>query len=170
MGTIVYTPEQIAQKWEFEKAGKPWPPPPMKAAPVQTQEDANLALRAAVMGAPIDGVNRNLKTLLDELFKRHGVEPAEELVRMATERDALGNFILTIDQRIKIWSDLLSYRMPRLKAMEVSGQLDHSLTVIVRKFGEGDMLIERARPIEIVELGSGKSQKDPVQVEIKKIS
>lgn len=165
LGSLVLTPEQIKQKWEFERAGKAWPPMVdtktllHQQLKISATEDQNLALRQAVLESPI-ATNANLRTLLDQLFKRHGVEPAEELLKMAMKRDAIGNFELTTDQRIKVWAELLAYRMPKLKAQEVSGQIDHSLTVIVRKFGDGDTLIERsAKKIEV-----------PIEVEIKKIA
>lgn len=103
---------------------------------------------------------QELRKRLDDTLQEHGVSPEGELVRMALERypadfivpELAGQFTLTADQRIKIWCELLSYRMPKLKAMEVSGQVDASLTVIVRKFGD-DAMVERkiaAVPVEAI--------------------
>ena len=75
---------------------------------------------------------------LEELCRKHGVQPAEELIKMALENGLDGKPMLTSDQRIKIWAELLSYQMPKLKAVENHSQVDASLTVVVRRFG-GDL-------------------------------
>lgn len=72
---------------------------------------------------------------------KYGVDPADELVRMALEQDDTGKFILTADQRIGIWKELLSYRLPKLKSAQMAGQIDQSLTVIVKRFGENGQLV-----------------------------
>jgi hypothetical protein len=59
---------------------------------------------------------------------------------------ARGQLVCTTDQRIKIWTEILQYQMPKLKAVEVSGQVDNTITVIVRRFGE-DSVIERKIPV-----------------------
>lgn len=99
-----------------------------------------------------------IREYLDETLKRHGIKAAfEPLIEMATERwpdtaePAIirGTFRLDADQRIKIWTEILSYQLPKLKAMEVSGQIDNSITVMVRRFGGGDAVIERAASIPV---------------------
>ena len=111
-----------------------------------------------------------IREYLDETLKKHGIKAAfEPLIQMATEvwpdtaEPAIirGQFRLDADQRIKIWTEILSYQLPKLKAMEVSGQIDNSITVMVRRFGGGDAVIERSAsiPVEskVVEMKSAAS-------------
>jgi hypothetical protein len=82
---------------------------------------------------------KQLKRTLDDVLDKYGVEPAEELVKLAVERiSATGAFILDVDQRIQIWRDLLQYRMPKLRAVETHGTLDHTITVEIKRFGDTD--------------------------------
>ena len=93
-----------------------------------------------------------LREWLNEHLNKHGIKAAfEPLIEMAIERypqdyvvpELRGMFKLDADQRIKIWTEILSYQLPKLKAIEVGGQVDMGLTVIVRRFGGGDAVIER---------------------------
>jgi hypothetical protein len=92
-----------------------------------------------------------LRIELDNILKKNGINAAfEPLVELALERypkdfsvaNLAGQLVCSVDQRIKIWTELLSYQLPKLKAIEVAGQVDHSLTVVIRRFG-GDTLLER---------------------------
>lgn len=84
-----------------------------------------------------------MKLTFDAICERHGVEPADELIRIATARDEEGRHILPAKERASIWADLLQYRMPKLRATEVSGKIDHSLTIVVQRFGSGEKLSEK---------------------------
>jgi hypothetical protein len=65
---------------------------------------------------------------------RHGVDPVDELIKMALEQLPNGaGFRLTADQRIGIWQKLVEYRHPKLSALKSVGAVDRSLTVIIRK-------------------------------------
>lgn len=88
----------------------------------------------------------SIRAHLDAMLAKHNIRAAfEPLIEMATERypddfkvEVLrGEFKCDVDQRIKIWTEVLSYQLPKLKAMEVSGQIDNQLTVIVKRFGQG---------------------------------
>jgi hypothetical protein len=165
--------EEIQQKWRVEELGHPWPlPEGYRYDPVTDRvlEEGRSVGRAAGGRSPTVMSTRredkhsptprqDLSKKLDDLFARHGVEPAEELIMMAMERGEDGQHRLSDEQRIRVWSELLGYRMPKLRSMEVRGEVDHSLTVIVRKFGE-DVIIER---------DASKSLGAPIDVEIKKI-
>jgi hypothetical protein len=70
---------------------------------------------------------------IDELFKQKGVDPAEKLIELAEERDCQGRPTCSRDQLITIWSKLMEYHRPKLSAIKTAGQIDHSLTVVVRK-------------------------------------
>lgn len=91
------------------------------------------------------GGSASLREHLDSILAKHGIKAAfEPLIAMAMEQwpkdehtpqVLWGQFKLEADQRIKIWCEILSYQLPKLKAMEVSGQVDNSLTVYVKRFG-----------------------------------
>lgn len=89
-----------------------------------------------------------LRIALDTILRKNGINAAfEPLVELALERYSpghpmAGQLVCSVDQRIKIWTELLSYQLPKLKAMEIAGQVDHSLTVVIRRFG-GDAVVER---------------------------
>lgn len=131
----IMTPEEIRQKWEFERAGRPWPPvqehKELLNEVAKLRED-NKELKHTRKHTPTE-----LKKTLDLLFESYGIDPAKELVELAISTDGNGNFLCTIDQRIKIWAELLSYRAPKLKAIEMSGHVDHEMTVVVQKFEMG---------------------------------
>lgn len=77
-----------------------------------------------------------LRRGLDEIFQEYGVEPAEELVRLAVEKMESGIHVLDTDQRIQIWRDLLQYRMPKLRAVETKGTVDHKISITIKRFGD----------------------------------
>lgn len=96
-----------------------------------------------------------LRQRLDETLAGFGINAAfEPLIELATERfpkdyhdeKLRGAFVCTVDQRIKIWTELLSYQLPKLKAVEVAGQVDNSITVLIRRFGD-DAILERGNSI-----------------------
>lgn len=105
-----------------------------------------------------DEINRNeiekkkaspveMRRQLGEILEKYGIEPAEELIKLATEVDGNGKLVATRSERTKIWTEILQYRMPKLKSVEMSGTVDNTITVVVRKFG-GDTIVERdAHPV-----------------------
>lgn len=105
----------------------------------QEEEIARLSKRNKLQAlSPVE-----LRAKLDQLFEKYGVEPAEELIQLATMRDESGRLVLAVQDRIKIWSELLQYRMAKLKSMDVSGQVDLSLTIEVVKFGTGEVIEQK---------------------------
>ena len=118
---------------------------------LKVAEEEKLLLSAKLKSQTPQG----LRLRLEECLKQFGITAAfEPLIELATERypmdhpveAARGQLVCTTDQRIKIWTEILQYQMPKLKAVEVSGQVDNSITVIVRRFGD-DSVIERKIPV-----------------------
>jgi len=97
--------------------------------------------------------NAAQQSKIEELMMRHGVDPVDELIKMAMEQLPGGaGFRLTPEQRISIWSKLVEYRHPKLSALKSTGIVDRSLTVIVRKtLARHKQEVPRARtaPIEV---------------------
>jgi len=82
---------------------------------------------------------------LDLIMQKYGMEPAEELVKMVMEKDSVGAWVLTNDQRIKILSDLVQYRMPKLKSVEVAGNVNHKHEIIIVRYGEDGVVRRESR-------------------------
>ncbi len=127
----VYTAEDIRKMNERKAAGKSPVPPKSAGAVLQSrvkdlQEEVD-RLRRLEHERP---TRATLVADLVAIFKKYGVEPVEELIRMATQEG------LSPDQRIKVWTELAAYRHPKLKSVEVNGQVDMNFTIVVKKFGE----------------------------------
>lgn len=147
----VITADEIKKHWEAEKAGIPnvhmkqlLEARTAEFALIKEKRDLEDKVRKLEAHTPTA-----LRQELDRILKTHGINAAfEPLVALAMERHPLehptmaGQFVCSVDQRIKIWTELLSYQLPKLKAIEMAGQVDHSLTVVIRRFG-GDAVVER---------------------------
>jgi hypothetical protein len=69
-----------------------------------------------------------LRQVLDLAIEETGLEPVYELLRMVRAGE------VTMDQKIKILSEINSYRMPKLKAVEYKGEMDLNITVQVKQY------------------------------------
>jgi hypothetical protein len=142
----VMTAAEIRQRDEYIAAGRVWPP---------VEEHVALREENAALVERVEKLTRHQKMTpqeriktLDEICRKHGIEPAEELIRMCAERNPDGTFLLSPDQRIKILTELQQYRMPKLKSIEMQGTVDHTLTVVVKKFGDVKEKVVRTYDIE----------------------
>lgn len=143
--TPVISAEGIKEIWEAEKKGKT-PPALLQLMESQRSEQTLQQEKEKLE----DKVRRleaysptALRMQLDAILKKYGITAAfEPLIEIAMERypdtHSLmgGQLVCSIDQRIKIWTELLGYQLPKLKAIEMAGQVDHSLTVIIKRFGD----------------------------------
>lgn len=84
-----------------------------------------------------------MRKSLDSLLEFYQIEPAEELIKAATEKTVDGRFALPVGDRMEIWSTLLQYRMPKLKATEISGKVDQNITIKVLHFGTKQVIKEK---------------------------
>ena len=75
-----------------------------------------------------------------EIFEKYGVEPIEELIKLATEKDDKNEHVLPHGMRVKIWSDLASYRAPKMKTIETQSDVTHHVNVTVMRFGTGEVV------------------------------
>lgn len=104
---------------------------------------------------------------LDELIKRHGCEPADELLRMTMERvpvvngegvplmDAEGRPImrwaLPPELRANVLLKLMEFRMPKLRSTETQGQMDVDVRVVVVRFGDMSRREEREANARVID-------------------
>lgn len=80
------------------------------------------------------------RQILDEILQKYGAEPAEELLKMAmaTRTNQHGEEVpmLSTKERVDIWKELLSYRMPKLKAVQLEGKIDTNINITIVRYGE----------------------------------
>jgi hypothetical protein len=92
-----------------------------------------------------------LRDALELLMQKFDMQPAEELVKMAMETRELEDgskvWALAPELRARILSDLMQYQMPKLKAVEVSGTVDHNHTIMIVRYGEDGAV--RREPINV---------------------
>lgn len=164
----IITAEEIKAGLAMQSKGEQWLP--SKQIETLTKNNKELELDLKEQAKQIEklqdklskqkGSSASIRDFLDTTLKKYGITAAfEPLIEMATERypddftvEALrGQFVLDPDQRIKIWTEILSYQLPKLKAMEVSGHVDNSLTVFVKRYTGGSSLEEVPTEIKRVE-------------------
>lgn len=92
---------------------------------------------------------------LDAILKRHGVEPADEAIKILLDPESR----LSPKERAHMWLELMQYRMPKLKAIDHTGRVDGNLTLVVMKFGTNEVMSER--PLQI-----DKTSGDVIEVEV----
>lgn len=142
--------EAIKAMWEAKESGSEVPPAALveaanKAFELEKQVDDLKA--AAEKPKSITGA---LRVALADILQKHKIKAAfEPLIDLALEKyppghQLAGQFVCDVDQRIRIWIELLQYQMPKLRAIEVAGEIDNHLTITIKKFGAGD---EVARPL-----------------------
>lgn len=147
----VLTAEQIKAKWDLEKLGIAGGVSP---AEHETLKQENEEFRRK-------GPSRqDLRKTLADLFKQYGIDPAEELIKIATEtyedNEGKTRFVSTRQERTDIYMKLLEYRYPKLKAVEMSGQIDASLTISIVRFGEDGTRLPSMEPRKIIDIDESK--------------
>lgn len=71
-----------------------------------------------------------------QLFQEFKVHPVRELLVMYHEENARGR-LLTVEQRIHVMELLMQYTLPKMKTMEITGEVNQNITVTVKRYGEG---------------------------------
>lgn len=141
--TPVLNAEAIRAMWDAEKEGKPLTAP---AALVQ-QAAETVSLRQQVIdlkekSEKPKALTAQLRSALADILAKHKITAAfEPLVELALEKHPPGHqlegrFVCDVDQRIRIWIELLQYQMPKLRAIEVAGEIDNTINITIRKFDD----------------------------------
>jgi hypothetical protein len=80
-----------------------------------------------------------IRESMDLLFQHYDFSPIEELIKMA---------IGTEEERTKkdICMFLTEFMVPKLKSVEISGQVDHTHTVVIRRYGENGKITDQPLP------------------------
>lgn len=141
--TPVLNADSIKAMWDAEKEGKPITVP--AAIVAQAQETVSLRQQVADLRESAEkpkAITGQLRAALSDILAKHKIKAAfEPLVELALEKhppghEYAGSFVCDVDQRIRIWVELLQYQMPKLRAIEVAGEIDNTLTVVIRKFDD----------------------------------
>lgn len=152
--TLVPTAAEIAEINKKRAKGISPGPPGEVALQRRVKE---LEAQLAVLSAPGQLTPAELRSNLDDILRKYGVEPAEEVVKLLTP-DIHGNFQLGPKDRAALWMELLQYRMPKLRSVEHSGKVDSNLTLVIMKYATGEVIEKKAIMLDA----------DPIEVEIGK--
>lgn len=89
-----------------------------------------------------------LRAALNGLFAKYDFSPAEELVRMLKD-PTYEYHVKDLNLRKQILCDLQQYVMPKLKSTEITGEIDHSHTIVIRRFGEDGKVTDSLLPAPV---------------------
>jgi uncharacterized protein YpuA (DUF1002 family) len=93
----------------------------------------------------------DLRDALNSMFETYNFSPAEEMVQMLRDPNH-PYYVIEIPQRLKILSELQSYVMPKLKSTEVTGEVKHKHTIVIKRYGaDGIAKMEEAPVIQAME-------------------
>jgi hypothetical protein len=148
--TRIYTAEEIA-RFNFEREQK------QAHDAVTGAPNLGFTKRPTVLGnvaqpvkelaAPTKVSSAKKKWEIERLLEKYDLHPIEELIKMI--KYGHGGEQLTADQRIKTLDMLAGYTVPKVKSIEVSGQVDHSITVKIVRFADVQKQVEDAKAIAI---------------------
>ena len=88
---------------------------------------------------------QDLRDALNGLFETYNFSPAEELVMML-KNPAHPFYIEDRGMRIKVLTDLQSYVMPKLKSTEITGEVKHRHTIVIKRFGDDNTVTMEELP------------------------
>lgn len=84
-----------------------------------------------------------VRAAIHKICRDKNYDPFVELIELATETQELqvGDKtitvpVATVDQRITIAKELAQYMAPKLKSMEIEGQVDMNFQITVKRFGD----------------------------------
>jgi hypothetical protein len=142
--TVVPSVEDIRARMQAQAAGQV--PDSIEVIALKKQVEL-LQGQVAVMSDAKKLNPAELRLGLDNILKKYGVEPAEEVVKLLMPNEN-GEYQLTPKERTAYWLELMQYRMPKLRAMEHSGKVDQELTLVVMKFSTGEEVIRKPLKFE----------------------
>lgn len=100
----------------------------------------------------------DIRATIQGLCDEAGYDPFREMIRLATETvETEVNGVMVklpvcdIDQKIQIAKEIASYMAPKLKGIEIAGEVDHNFTMRILHFTEeGKSITVPAKVEEIV--------------------
>jgi hypothetical protein len=85
---------------------------------------------------------QELRAGIDLLFQKHNFHPVEELITLALDGDT------PLKERVGILKELASFVIPKVRSVEVSGEVNHKHTVEIVRFGQNGKIAERSPLIQ----------------------
>jgi hypothetical protein len=114
-----------------------------------------------------------VRSAIHEICENNNYDPFEDLIEMAVGRETItinGKDkevpLCTVDQRIAIARELAQYLAPKLKSIEVGGQIDHDFVINVKKFGEVEDKVQAAKEAERALLQSSLATAKQIPVKV----
>lgn len=163
------TPKSVDQI-RAEAAGQAWVPDP----PAPSIDKQRTQAKTAQLGreveflkdrvAKIDAMRlgrkltpQQIREGIDSLFQQYDFSPVEELIKLAmsTENEGLS---------ARICMHLMEFILPKLKSVEVTGQVEHTHTVVIRRFGREDVQLESPRVPGLPSVGMGVAESAACEV------
>lgn len=84
-----------------------------------------------------------LRAAMDLMMEKHDFSPIEELIEIAID---LRDRPMQIGLRVSILQDLASYVQPKLKSVEMQGQVDHQHHIHIIRYGPDGTIAKEALP------------------------
>lgn len=101
---------------------------------VQLNQIASLKQQVAELTAMLENERATNKTAsrkpLEDAVERHGLDPVDELVRLAASEE------VTVTQKLSILKELAGYMLPKVKHTESKHTHSHEVRVFNTKFGD----------------------------------
>lgn len=95
---------------------------------------------------------QDMRDALNGLFATYNFSPAEELVLMLKD-PSHPYYIMDAGMRVAVLKELNSYVMPKLKSTEITGEVKHKHTIVIKRFGaDGGHTIEAPAPPPALEV------------------
>ena len=132
----VLTPDQIRRKL----AGEVLPEVEQRIREDQKKQDTDAIteqinkIQALQRGRKL--TTAEIREGLDLLFQKYDFSPVENLILLCLKGK------LSTDQEIRINMFLTEFLIPKLKSVEVKGQVDHVHTVVVRRYGPEKQILD----------------------------
>jgi len=118
------------------------------------QELARMAASRGTMGT------QERRNIFDALLRKHGLEPAEELILMLKD-ESHPFYIKDTGMRVQMLEELMQYRMPKLRSVEVTEKHEMEINVTILRIGEDGSLrqepVSRA-PAPVVDVTTFKEE------------
>lgn len=95
-------------------------------------------LPPAPIAAPSKKLRGQRRWEIDKLLEENDLHPIQEMITLYK----IGE--LDTDQKISLLDKLASYTVPKLKSVEVEGQVDHTFTLNIVKFSGADTSVPAA--------------------------
>lgn len=104
---------------------------------VDSLENKVRALEYKVHGPKTRRSAKELQEAMLLLGEKYNFDAAEELIQIAI---SLKNIPEQLRLRVHVLQDLMSYTMPKLKSVEITGEVEHNHSVTIVRYGDDGVI------------------------------